>query len=234
MLTLAIDSSAGPVSVALSEGDKILGETFLNTKQTHSETLMPALQNMLHITGTGIDEIELLAVTNGPGSFTGVRIGISCVKGIAFKRNIPCIAISTLEAIAFGGICYEGKEICAVMDARRNQVYHGSFLIENGRLQRLCADEAISIEALYAQKNNLRDKLVLMGDGAVLCYETFGQCGAILAPEDIRYQCASSVALAAYTKDIQKEAVDPGDLTPFYLRMPQAERELKKRSGRTV
>jgi len=234
MLTLAVDSSAGPVSVALAEGGKILGETLLNTRQTHSETLMPALQNMLRMTGTGIDEIELLAVTNGPGSFTGVRIGISCVKGIAFTKNIPCIAISTLEAIAFGGICYEGKEICAVMDARRSQVYHGSFLIKNSRPQRLCADEAISIEALHEQKKNHGDRLVLMGDGAALCYETFGKCGAILAPEDIRYQRASSVALAAHIKDFQKEAVDPGELIPFYLRPPQAERELKKRSGRTA
>lgn len=234
MLTLAIDSSAGPVSAALADGGKILGETFLNTKQTHSETLMPALQNMLRMTGTVIDDIELLAVTNGPGSFTGVRIGISCVKGIAFTRNIPCIAVSTLEAIAFGGVCYEGNEICAVMDARRNQVYHGSFLIKNGRPERLCADEAVSIESLYAQKSNLGDRLVLMGDGAKLCYETFGKCGAVLAPQDIRYQRASSVALAAFTKDIHKEAVNPADLAPFYLRLPQAERELKKRLGGTT
>lgn len=233
MLTLAIDSSAGPVSVALADGGKILGETLLNTKQTHSETLMPALQNMLRMTGTGIDEIELLAVTSGPGSFTGVRIGISCVKGIAFTRNIPCIAVSTLEAIAYGGICYEGREIQAVMDARRSQVYHGSFLIQNGKPERLCSDEAVSIESLYEQKKALGDRQVLMGDGAALCFETFQDCGAVLAPEDIRCQRASSVALAAYAKDIEKDAVNPGDLTPFYLRLPQAERELKKRNGET-
>lgn len=231
MLTLAIDSSAGPVSVALADGGKILGETLLNTKQTHSETLMPALENMLRMTGTGIEDIDLLAVTNGPGSFTGVRIGISCVKGIAFPRSIPCIAISTLEAIAFGGICYEGREICAVMDARRSQVYHGNFLIQNGVPQRLCDDEAVSIEALYERKHSRGDALVLMGDGAALCHETFKECGAVLAPQDIRYQRASSVALAASVKDIEKEAVKPEDITPFYLRLPQAERELKKRSG---
>lgn len=234
MLILAVESTAKTVSVALVKvldgENQIIAETFINTKQTHSETLMPALDSMLKKTNISLSDISLIAAANGPGSFTGVRIGISSVKGLAFPTATPCVGISTLEAIAYGGLPYEGKVICAVMDARRNQVYNGMFRIENNVPIRLCEDRAIAIEDLYNELKDNGSNTVLMGDGAKLCFETFKTCGAILAPEQLVFQRASSVAFAAAAKP-ESAWQTPEKLSPVYLRIPQAERELKKKQG---
>lgn len=234
MLILAVDSSAKMVSVAAVQDGVTLGEFYLNTKQTHSETLMPLLQMLLQTTNKRINDLDLLAVTAGPGSFTGIRIGIASVKGLAFAGDIPCCGVSTLEAIAYGALSYEGKVICTAMDARCGQVYNALFQIENGVPRRLCEDRAVTIEALSAQCEQYGDRLVLCGDGAALCYEQFNGWGAVLAPETIRYQRASSAALAAAKLYASGETVQPGELVPYYLRLPQAERELKKKKGESV
>lgn len=118
MLILGIDSSAGPASAALVEDGCLLGEFYIHTKQTHSQTLLPMVQQLLASAGRSCGDLDALAVSHGPGSFTGVRIGISCVKGISFSNDIPCVGISTLEAIAYGGLAAEGSVLCAAMDAR--------------------------------------------------------------------------------------------------------------------
>lgn len=227
MLILAIDSSAVSASAAIIDGDRLLGEYFINTKQTHSQTLLPMVEHLLKATGKTCADFDLMAVSNGPGSFTGVRIGVSCVKGLAMPTDTPCCAVSTLEAIAVPGRAYEGSIICAVMDARCGQVYNALFEVKNGELARLTEDRALSIDELFAELEQSGNKVVLFGDGAELCYNKFKAWGARLAPEEIRYQRAASVAAAAKTK----QAVTAAELMPAYLRLPQAERELKKRKG---
>lgn len=227
MLILAIDSSAVSASAAIIDGDRLLGEYFINTKQTHSQTLLPMVEHLLKATGKTCADFDLMAVSNGPGSFTGVRIGVSCVKGLAMPTDTPCCAVSTLEAIAVPGRVYEGCIICAVMDARCGQVYNALFEVKNGTLSRIKEDRALSIDELSAELSSHGDRVVLFGDGAELCHNTFKEWGARLAPEEIRYQRASSVAVAAKTK----QAVTAAELMPAYLRLPQAERELKKRKG---
>lgn len=235
MTILSVESSAKAVSAAITENGALLCETWIHIRQTHSETLMPAVEQLLRITGKTAAEIDLYAVSCGPGSFTGLRIGVACIKGMAFLENTPCAGVSTLEAIAWGGISYEGKTVCAVMDARCGQVYHANFKIQNGKPERRCEDRAISIETLFADFQSLEDDLVLLGDGASLCYAQFMQAGGlpkaacILPEERIRLQRASSVALAAMDRQAAGETVTAAALVPVYLRLPQAERERKEK-----
>ncbi len=225
MLILGIESSAGAASAAVAEDGKLLGEFFVNTKQTHSQTLLPMVEALLKNLGLTCGDFGRMAVTNGPGSFTGVRIGVSCVKGLALPNNVPCCGISTLEAIAYPSRLWDGCVVCAVMDARCGQVYNAIFQSKNGDLTRLTEDRAISIEALGRECQKYREQLVLFGDGAELCHREFAVWGARLAPENLRYQRAGSVALLA----AGRPGVAAGKLLPSYLRLPQAERELKKR-----
>lgn len=176
-----------------------------------------------------ISDLDAIAVTAGPGSFTGVRIGVATVKGLAFNDNIPCVSVSTLEAIACNFLD-EDCIVCSVMDARRMQFYNALFEIKNGKAVRLCEDRAISIDDL---KNDLKkyEKVIIAGDGARLCYDNLGIDNIILAPEDKRYQCGQGVALAAENK----EKISAAALMPVYLRLSQAERELKlKRKTRRI
>lgn len=223
MLVLGIESSARMASAAVAGEGVLLGEFFVNTRQTHSQTLLPMVESLLKNLNIACKDLHRIAVTKGPGSFTGVRIGVASVKGIALPDSIPCCGVSTLEAIAYGGIGFRGSVLCAVMDARRDQVYNALFQAEGDRLIRLTPDRAISIDALEKECREYGDKLMLLGDGAVLCHQKYAQWGARLAPESIRYQRASSVALLA----ADKPAVAPSQLLPTYLRLPQAERELK-------
>lgn len=229
MLTLGIDSSASAASAAVVENGKLLGEFFVNTKQTHSQTLLPMVQGLLQTVGHSCNEVDVLAVSHGPGSFTGVRIGVACVKGIALPNDTPCVGVSTLEAIAYGGISVEGAVLCAVMDARCSQVYNALFQVEKGVLRRLTDDRALAIADLEKECRTYGEKLLLLGDGAALCHKTFEAWGAKLAPESIRFQRASSVALLGEQAAHQRSTVSASSLAPVYLRLPQAERELKKR-----
>ncbi len=229
MLILAIDSSAAPASVAVMEDGKLLGEWFLHVKQTHSQTLLPMAESLLKALGKTCRDFQCMAVSSGPGSFTGVRIGVAAVKGLAFPNGTPCCGVSTLEAIGLGGLCCEGSVICAAMDARCGQVYNALFRVERGELLRLTEDRALSIEKLEEECAPYGEKLILFGDGGELCYRTFQKWGARLAPEAIRYQRASNVALAAEKMAAAGKTAPPGELFPIYLRLPQAERELKKR-----
>lgn len=230
MLVLGIDSSASAASAAVVEDGKLLGEYFVNTKQTHSQTLLPMVEGLLSSLGRTCAEFDLMAVSAGPGSFTGVRIGVSCIKGLALPHNARCCGVSTLETIAYGGVACEGGILCAVMDARCGQVYNALFRAEHGGLRRLTADRALSIDSLSEECKTYGKELVLFGDGAELCYKTFTAWGARLAPENIRFQRAASTAFLAVQAAERGETVSAGELVPSYLRLPQAERELKKRT----
>lgn len=229
MRILAIDSSAGPASAAILEDGALLGESYVRIRQTHSQTLLPMVEDLMKTTGFVPGDFDVMAVSAGPGSFTGVRIGVACVKGLAFPTDTPCCGVSTLEAIAWGGAAYEGSLLCAVMDARVKQVYNALFEVRQGQPVRLCEDRALSVLELGEELRSQGERVLLLGDGAELCYQEFAGWGARLAPETVRWQRASSVGLAARRMIEAGETVSPGELAPSYLRLPQAERELRKK-----
>ena len=218
-MLLSMDSSAVTDSVALTEGDEIIKSEFVNSGLTHSETLLPMITRVMD--SHKYSELDGIAITAGPGSFTGVRIGVATVKGLAFNDDIPCFSVSTLEAIAYNFVD-KNAVVCAVMDARRMQFYNALFRVQNGKVERLCDDRAISIEDL---QNDLKqyDKVVIAGDGAKLCFQNIELENCTLADDDRIYQYAVGVAKAAQNKN----AISPKALMPVYLRQSQAERELK-------
>ena len=219
MLLLSVDSSAVTASAALIEDGRVIKSEFINKGLTHSETLLPLIENVME--GCAYKRLDTIAVTAGPGSFTGVRIGVATVKGLAFPYDIPCISVSTLEAIAYN-FTDENAVICAVMDARRMQFYNALFKVENGRVTRLCEDRAISIEVLR-EELKAYENVIIAGDGAELCYNNLNLENIALAEEDKRWQNGVGVSKAAENKKtIKAEA-----LMPVYLRLSQAERELK-------
>lgn len=235
MKILAVDSSATAASAAIMEDDRLLGEFFINTKLTHSQTLMPMIEALLLNTRISLSELDLFAVSAGPGSFTGVRIGVSSVKGLAMGSNKPCASVSTLEAMA-QNFSHVNGIICAVMDARCQQVYNALFAAENGVLTRLTEDRALALTDLADELSVMKKTVYLVGDGAELCYnnEKFQAMGAFLAPASLRYQHASGVAQAALRLAQQNQLMTAAELMPTYLRVPQAERELKKRQASNV
>ncbi|RPF48138.1 tRNA threonylcarbamoyladenosine biosynthesis protein TsaB [Hydrogenoanaerobacterium saccharovorans] len=231
MKILAIDTSARAASAAVCDEERILCESYVDVKLTHSETLMPMLDAMLHCAALTLDDLNYLAVSVGPGSFTGLRIGISAVKGMAFPRKIPCIGVSTLEGLAYN-LTGQSCIACCAMDARCKQVYTACFDVEGDSVTRLTADEAITITELEENLLQLQSKkpIIMVGDGALLCYNSFGEKSRYqLAPPQLRYQHANSVCRAALQKTAA--SVGAGELVPAYLRLPQAERELLKKEG---
>ena len=226
MLTLAFETSAKAASVALTEDGRLLGESYQNTGLTHSQTLMVMAEDLLKQCGKTMADVTAVAVAEGPGSFTGVRIGVAAAKGLAWGGQLPCYGVSTLEAMAVSLGIYEGH-ICACMDARRNQVYNALFLAEGGKLERLTEDRAIALVDLKSDLEHIDGPIFLVGDGAVLTHRTLsGEIpGLILPPEHKRHQRAVGVGLAA----MEQEAVDAAAMAPNYLRLSQAERERAER-----
>lgn len=225
MKILSLDSSSITASVSVTDNDKILAENFINNGLTHSQTLMPMVEKTISESGVDINDIDIFAVTSGAGSFTGIRIGIASVKGMADALGKECFAVSTLEAIV-EPLRNKNVVACAVMDARCNQVYTASF--KNG--ERLCDDRAILIEQLGEELKNYDCEVVLIGDGAEICYEKLKDIvpNISLCDANIRYIHASNIAFIAQRKLNNGEStVKSENLVPFYLRLPQAERELK-------
>ena len=233
MLILAFETSAKAASVALMKEGKLLGESYQNTGLTHSQTLMVMAQDLLKTCGYTPQQVEAVAVAAGPGSFTGVRIGVAAAKGFAWGGELPCYGVSTLEAMALSLGIYDGY-VLPVMDARRNQVYNALFLAEGGKLTRMCEDRAIALSDLREELKILQKPIFLVGDGSNLCYNTLLEeiPGLILPPEHRMHQRASGVCLAVAG---MIEAGLPGngaELTPNYLRLSQAERERAARENR--
>ncbi len=227
MKILAIDSSAVSASAAIVEDEKIIGRAFLNVGLTHSQTLMPMVDSILKLSGTDVGSIDAFAVTNGPGSFTGVRIGVATIKGLAAAENKPCAGISTLEAMAYNFIDRDCI-VCSVMDARCSQVYTAFFKCGNKKVTRLTPDSAKPIAELEKEIKNLNNSVIFVGDGAEMCYNMLkAVCKAELSCLNLRYQDAVGVALAAFSHN--GGFVSPDKLGVEYLRMPQAERELRKK-----
>ena len=230
MLILAFETSAKAASTALLEDGRLLGESYQNTGLTHSQTLMVMAENLLSQCGKTASDVTAAAVAAGPGSFTGVRIGVAAAKGFAWGREIPCYGVSTLEAMALSLGAYQGY-ICPCMDARRSQVYNALFYVNHGMLERMSEDRAISLAELGTELKSLKEPIFLVGDGSNLCYNTLLESvpNLVLPPEHRMHQRAVGVALAARK---MAEAGDPGDanaLSPNYLRLSQAERERAER-----
>lgn len=233
MKILAFETSAKAASVALTDGGKLLAESYQNTGLTHSQTLMVMAQDLLKSCGLGTKDVQAVAVAAGPGSFTGVRIGVAAAKGFAWGAELPCYGVSTLEAMARNLGVWQGY-IVPAMDARRSQVYTAVFHAEKGQLKRMEEDMAISLQELGEKIKNFEEPIFLVGDGALLCYNTLLEevPQLVLPPEHRMHQRAAGVALAA---QVMADAGIPGngaELTPNYLRLSQAERERMARENR--
>ena len=226
MLILAFETSAKAGSVALLDDSKLLGESYQNTGLTHSQTLLQMAQQLLNDCGKTPADVTAVAVAQGPGSFTGVRIGVAAAKGFSWGAELPCYGVSTLEAMAKQLGIWQGY-ICPVMDARRSQVYNAVFHVECGKCTRIREDRAISLQDLGAELQNFKEPIFLVGDGSVLCYNTLLESVPALAlPEEHRmHQRATGVALLA--RDLANAGLAPSgaELEPNYLRLSQAERE---------
>ncbi len=226
MLILAFESSARAASVALVQDGSLVSQCSQCSALTHSRTLLPMAEDMLKNAELTIADVDCFAVAHGPGSFTGVRIGVSTVKGLAWASNKPCIGVSTLEAMAWHGLA-AGGIVCPVMDARRQQVYNALFEIRDGKPERLTEDHPIALEELAQELKALDGPVFLVGDGAAITAKYLDAVGIPyrMAPENLVWQSAWGVAMAAQDKK-------PGtadDLLPVYLRLSQAERERQER-----
>ena len=233
MLILAFETSAKAASVALTENGKLLGESYQNTGLTHSQTLMVMAEDALKQCGKTAQDVQAVAVAAGPGSFTGVRIGVAAAKGFAWGAEIPCYGVSTLEAMAESLGAFDGY-VCACMDARRSQVYNALFLAQGGKLTRIAEDRAIALADLKEELKNLKKSIFLVGDGALLCYNTLKEevPELVLPPEHRLHQRAVGVAILAQRLADAGIAPSGGELEPNYLRLSQAEREKLERENK--
>ncbi|MBR4305808.1 MAG: tRNA (adenosine(37)-N6)-threonylcarbamoyltransferase complex dimerization subunit type 1 TsaB [Ruminiclostridium sp.] len=232
MLILGIDTSAAPCCAAIYDSDKdvVLAQTVINNKLTHSVTLMPVVEGVINKSGIPLSDIDLYAVTVGPGSFTGLRIGISAVKGMAFANEKSCVAVTSSEAMAHNlAVC--DCIVCSCIDARCAQVFDAIFRIEKGIVTRLTEESCHKAEELAKLLTAYEgEDIILVGDGAQLVLEQCRQAGVKnvrLAPAHLRYQTGQGVCLAA----IDKPRIKAEALMPMYLKLPQAERELMAKQG---
>ena len=226
MRILAFESSAKTAGVALVEDGKLIGEYLQNSGQTHSRTLMKMAEDLLSNCDLKPSEVDAVACAAGPGSFTGIRIGVSAAKGFAWGLDIPCVGVSTLEGMVRSIAVTDGV-YCAVMDARRSQVYTALFCVDGGTLHRMTEDMAISLDELGNLLEKTEKEKILVGDGAAMCYNELQNrvSNLILMPEHLRMQRASGAALTAWLRLSAGERPDGGALVPNYLRLSQAERE---------
>lgn len=231
MRILALETSAKAVSAAVTEDGRLLALGFQDTGLTHSRTLMPIVEHLLKNTDFTMADMDAVAAAVGPGSFTGIRIGVSAAKGLAFAADIPAVGVSTLAAMARNAAFADALVVCA-MDARRNQIYNALFEAKNGQLTRLTPDRAIGLDDLAEElRGDPRPKTVV-GDGGRLCAEALTAAGihCCLAPPHLVMQSAATVALEAEEAAKNGGLISAQELLPVYLRPPQAER-LRREAG---
>ncbi len=234
-LTIDTSSVTACCGVVDTAQDRVLSECFADVPLTHSQTVLPMTESALSQAGIALADVDALAVCSGPGSFTGVRIGVAAVKGLGFETDAPTAAVSTLEALAynFDGVPCDAV-VCSVMDARCRQVYTASFSCENGVVSRLTPDEAMSIDDCKEALKVLAKPVIFVGDGALLCYEACKEeLDCVAAPTHLRYVRPRGIALAAASLAKEDKLIAASLLQPFYLRLPQAERELRAKQGLT-
>ena len=217
-------------SVCLTEDEELIAEAYENSGLTHSVTLLPMAEEMLKNCGVKLEDVDVVAVAAGPGSFTGLRIGVSAAKGLAWTLDKPCAKVSTLEAMAWNLVGFEGN-LCPVMDARRSQVYNALFSSDGQTVARLTPDRAISLEELTEEVKKMDRPQILVGDGAYLCYNYWKEQGlpSRLAPPNLRLQKAWGVARGALELAGAGKLITAAQLVPDYHRLSQAERERMER-----
>lgn len=234
MIILALDTTAKTSTAAITDGEKLIALSVINTKNTHSQTLLPSIDSLLKNSSVSLRDIDVFACSAGPGSFTGVRIGVSTLKGLAYAENKPCVGVSSLRALAENLSFCEGI-ISPVMDARRNQLYNALFRCENGSITRICEDRVISAEDLHSEllETEGYEKILFNGDGVYLMKDKLTSLKAEISPELLVYQNAYSVAVCAKKEYEKNSTKDYGSefLHPVYLRVSQAERERVERLG---
>ncbi len=228
MTFLGIDTSAVVCSAAIVKDGTVICEKTRSDGLTHSETLLPMIRDLLKSVSLTLADLSGVSISCGPGSFTGLRIGISTVKGLTVSGDIPCAAVSTLEALSYNARDYEGALVCPVMDARRGEFYHALFRIENGLPSRLTEDGALSGDEIAARISG-ESRVLILGDGAEKFVSMFPRFESFLAPFEIRKQSGVSVALVGARLAAEGKIVSCDALAPSYLRLPQAEREWNKR-----
>lgn len=229
MKILAFESSAKAAGTALLDDGVLLADHMQNCGLTHSVTLLQMAEDMLKSCALTVQDVDAVAVAAGPGSFTGVRIGVAAAKGFAWGRELPCYGVSTLEAMARGAAVCDGV-YCACMDARKQQVYNALFSVRNGALTRLCEDRAIALDELEKELHAVGEPVFLVGDGAELCYHTLaGEIPVLrLLPEQHRQQRASGVAIVAFDRIGRGEPGSGLELKPNYIRASQAEQQKER------
>ncbi len=230
MKILALETSAVTASAAVTEDERLLAQSFQNSGLTHSATLMPMVSDLLKNTGLALKDMDVIAVAAGPGSFTGVRIGVAAAKGLAWPEDKPCAPCSTLESMAWQ-CAHVGGEICAAMDARRNQVYCARFRAEGGALTRLTEDRAMGLDELAAEVRAAAAPQALVGDGAHLVRAALEGQGlpCALMPPHLLYQTAWGVARCALELARGGGLISAAAMAPSYHRLSQAERERLER-----
>ena len=227
MILLGLDTSAVVCSAALMEDGVELASFSRREGLTHSEVLLPGILDMIKKSGKSLSDVDAIAVSVGPGSFTGLRIGIATAKGLAYDRDLPCVPVSTLEALAENAREQNPALVCAVMDARRGEYYNALFAVENSALRRQTEDRAISGDALTDELKGF-ERIIILGDGADKFVSAHREFIDFLAPDSIRWQSALSVCRVA-KRYFESERVSCRRLAPRYLRLPQAEREWNKK-----
>lgn len=227
MKILGVDTSSSVASCAICEDDKLISECVLNNKLTHSQTLMPMIDNVFKMSELMPQDIDIFAVANGPGSFTGLRIGVTTIKGLAHATGKPVVGVNTLEALCYN-LPFCSHIIAPIMDARREQVYNGLYRFENGNLKEIAAPRAISLADVLSELKVLGEKVVFLGDGVPVFKEKIKEKLrelALFAPQNANAQHAASVCEAAKNK----ETINCNQLVPIYFRKSQAEREAEER-----
>ena len=230
MIILGIDTTAVSAGAAVVKDGMLISETYVNTGLTHSQTLMTLIDMVLKLVDLTVDDVDAFAVSAGPGSFTGVRIGVSTIKGLCFAKNKPCFSVSTLEALA-NSVDLEGYIICPVMDARCMQVYTALFEKQGEDIVRLMDDSPKTLAELQEIISDFDKKIMFVGDGADLSYRFMSEkeLNVTKFSEIFKFQHASGVAITAYRNyNRGTEYISADKLLPSYLRLSQAERELKK------
>lgn len=227
MLILGLETTAAAASCALCRDGEMLAMDYQRSKLTHSSTLLPMVEEMLEHAQLTIQDMDAIAVAQGPGSFTGIRIGVATVKGLCWGAEKKAVGVSTLEAMSRNAVFAAGDSvICPVMDARRAQVY-GAIFDSDGK--RLCEDAAIAAEELAAQVRAMGRSALVLGDGWAV-FERALQAQGVpyrVMPEPLRYQNAWGVCLAA----LDREPRGADELLPVYLRLSQAERERQEKNN---
>lgn len=233
MKILGIESSSLVASAAILDGDRLIAEYTVNNGLTHSQTLLPMIDAVVSASRIEPGELDAIAVSRGPGSFTGLRIGSATAKGLGLALNKPIVGVPTLAAMAYGLSETEGCLICPIMDARRGEVYSAVYRFENNVMKTVFEESAGPVQALIEQLNRLGERTVFLGDGCEPCRSIIDErlkTGHSFAPAHLSRQRAGSVAALGLYLFKNGEAVPSGEHVPVYLRVSQAEREKSLKS----